>query len=301
MQPSRWTKIISKEGNVRGVAIQATAITRELQAIHGLDAMSARGLGEATIAALLVASYCKNGERVNLNITGSKTFRQALVDAYPDGKVRGYIMRRDSHAGATGPGFGNEGPWGDGLLAVLRTKSQERQQPYIGTVPLVTGHLAKDLTFYWHQSEQVPSAVGLVVRTTTDPKTGEVRVSHAGGFMVQALPGASESELKAIESHIGELTSFADEVGEDGDPLHLLSRIFQSSTFMIIEQRNLALECQCSRERVERAILLTGREELEDMARGDGAEVKCDFCAERYVFGPDEIREFLKGHAGVKE
>src|SRR5690348_6505749 len=116
---SRWVKCISTEGNIRGVAIQATDLVRQMATQHGLVGRGAQGLGEAVIGALLVASYCKSEQKVNLNIQGSGYFSQALVDAYPNGTVRGYVIERDlnliSQENLTGP-------WGTGLLSVLRTK-----------------------------------------------------------------------------------------------------------------------------------------------------------------------------------
>ena len=170
--------------------------------LHGLEGDVAQSLGEATVGALMIGSYCKQGERVNLNIQGSAFIKQALVDAHPDGTVRGYVTERHFNPGQVET-TRNFGPWGDGVLSVLRTKTGERERPYIGTVPLLTGYLAKDLTFYWHQSEQIPSAVGIAV--SVDGK----RVTAAGGFLVQALPGASDEELRVIEAHINEIQSLA--------------------------------------------------------------------------------------------
>ena len=158
----KWIKCISTGGTLRGVAIQATGLVSEMSKMHSLNGMQAMGMGELVMGSLLLASYCKQGERVNLNIRGQGQFIQGLSDAYPDGTVRGYVIPRAPDQAFFGEN--NElGPWGPGMLSVLRAKSEPGVQPYIGTVPLVTGHLAKDLTFYWTQSEQVASAVGLAV------------------------------------------------------------------------------------------------------------------------------------------
>src|SRR5947209_8721863 len=90
----RWIKCLSSQGSIRGVALHATELVRKMAEVHQLQGMGAKGLGEAVMAALLVASYCKSGERVNLNIRGSMHYRQALIDAYPDGTVRGYVIER---------------------------------------------------------------------------------------------------------------------------------------------------------------------------------------------------------------
>lgn len=284
----RWIKIIATAGNIRGVAIQATQLVRSMAELHGVKGHAAQGLGEAAMGALLLSSYTKPGERVNLNIQGSGYVKQALVDAYPDASLRGYVIPRQGEpdlATVEGP---DQGPWGTGLLSVLRTKSEDQMQPYIGTVPLVTGHLAKDLTFYWAQSEQVPSAVGLAVNLEGDV------VSSAGGFLIQALPGASAAEVSAIDRHIHDIQSFADQIAKNADPMNLLAMIFQSTAFMILEERPLKFSCGCSWERVQRALTLVGAAELTAMLKDDNrASVRCDFCTKEYEVDADELRRLI--------
>jgi molecular chaperone Hsp33 len=153
---------------------------------------------------------------------------------------------------------------------------------------LVTGHLAKDLTYYWAQSEQIPSAVGLAVALE-----GE-RVKAAGGFLVQAMPGAEASEIEAIERHIHEINSLAAEVAADSNPLHLLSQIFQDSTFMIVEERPLEFRCNCSWEKVNRALTLVGAAELKAMlAEDQSASVRCDFCTREYLVDAAGLQKLI--------
>jgi molecular chaperone Hsp33 len=225
LMSSQWIKCIATHGNTRGVALEATDLVQKIVDLHQVKGDVAQALGESVIGALMIASYCKNGERVNLNIRGSAFIQQALVDAQPDGTVRGYVVEREFKPGKMDTTT-NFGPWGDGLLSVLRTKTGDRERPYIGTVPLVTGYLAKDLTFYWLQSEQIPSAVGIAVNVDGD------KVIAAGGFLVQAMPGATPEELLEIESNINEIQSLAARLKVDSDPVRLLSQIFQSTAFV---------------------------------------------------------------------
>lgn len=280
-----WTKCISTEGNIRGVAIQASELVQVIAECHHLKGQSVRGLGEAVIGALLIASYCKPGERVNLNIQGSGYYQQALVDAYPEGIVRGYVMERELYS----PSGDSIGPWGTGFLSVLRTKDEEGMKPYIGTVPLLTGHLAKDLSFYWVQSEQIPSAVGLNVHCN------EGQVVSAEGFLVQALPGASLAELKAMERHIFEIQTSEKGFGQGVEPLGLLSSIFQNTAFIVLEEKALQFKCNCSWQRVERALNLIGAEELHSMlATEEEAIVRCDFCAKEYMVGNKILKRLIE-------
>ncbi len=275
----KWIKCISTHGNLRGVAIQATDLARELARIHDLSGFAAQAAGETAIGALLISSFCKGGEKVNLNIRGTGKIQQALADATAEGTVRGYVIPREGDSVTPVDRDQPLGPWGDGLLAVLRTKRNEGQQPYIGTVPMITGHLAKDLTFYWAQSEQIPSAVGLAVNF----KDGEI--TSAGGFLIQAMPGATSTEIRQIEQHLSEISSYAESIAENADPLMLLSQVFQDTAFVVLEEKPIRFECSCNIERVTRALALTGVDELKAMlAEQGGADVHCDFCSKNYRF-----------------
>ena len=291
-QTDRWIKCVSTHGNIRGVAIQATHLVQSISELHQLSEIGAKGLGESIIGGLLISSFCKGGERINLNVRGSGHYQQALVDAYPNGTVRAYLSERPSEEILKGKKQ-DSGPWGSGLISVLRTKDGESKQPYIGTVPMITGHLAKDLSFYWVQSEQIPSAVGLV----TQVQNG--RVVSAGGFLVQAMPGATSAEIATIESHIHELHGLPGELIQNSDPIHLLSKIFQSTAFIIVEEKPLKFVCNCSWDRVERALTLVGPQELKAMLAEDHqATVKCDFCTKEYLVDAAKLEQMISSAEG---
>lgn len=282
----RWLKCISSDGTVRGMAIQATDLLKGMAARHQLHGRGAKGLGEAVMSALLIAGYCKEGERINLNIQAKGVLSQAVIDAYPRGAVRGYLTERTAPLPDLDPAV--TGPWGSGLLSVLRTRDKVGESPFIGTVPLITGHLAKDLAFYWHQSEQVPSAVGLAVNLK------DHEIGSAGAFLIQAMPGATDAMLKKITSQIVSSGDFAAEIADHTEPVSVLSRIFQDVGFSKLEEKALEFRCNCSRERVTRALALLGKEELSEMAgEGKHAEVKCDFCNTEYQLSPGELEKLI--------
>ena len=285
-----WQKCISSSGTIRGVAIRCTELAREATELHGLRGDMARALGETLVAGFLLSSYSKEGERMNLNVKGNGWVVQGLVDAYPDGRIRGYVVPNENAVTPTVDLTG-EGPWGQGVLSVLRKREMDaRSEPYIGTVPLVTGHLAKDLTFYWLQSEQVPSAVGIAINLNDDGTVGS-----AGGFLVQAMPGATDQEIAEIETHVNKLSDFAQELATDTDTVAILSRIFQERPFLLLEKKALRYECHCSWERVRRALTLVGVGELQAMIDEVGeAVVRCDFCTKEYRADTDELRKMIE-------
>jgi molecular chaperone Hsp33 len=288
---SHWVKCISTNGSLRGVGIDATDVVRTLAERHSLSPEGSRFLAEAAVGAFMLGSYCKAGERVNLNIQGSGHCSQVLVESFPDGRFRGYAVER------TGPviSFDIQGPWGSGLISVLRSKIASGSQPWIGTVPLITGHLAKDLTYYWAQSEQVPSAVGILVQLDDAGK-----VALASGFLVQAMPGAAPEEISSIESHLRDLHQAGGDLSkifenDSSDPMRLLSRVFQSTPFVKLEETPIEFHCTCSRERVENAMLLVGPTELRSMLNEDhGASVRCDFCSTDYKVDAARLEQLIE-------
>ena len=289
VKSDRWVKCIISDGNIRAVAIEATALVRDLSKRHKLSKVGSIGLGEAVLAAALIASSVKNKEKVNLNIQGDGAFSQALVDASADGVMRGYVVERKKR---TVSKFSQDlGPWGNGLLSVLRTQGSG-EPPYIGTVPLLTGHLAKDLTFYWFQSEQIPSAVGIGVYLDERGK-----VIAAAGFLVQAMPGADESEVKLIQRQLLHLSNLKERVVESGDPVQLLAKVLEGMPFTIVEDRPIKFGCSCSLERVERSLRLLGPKELTSILKEDGkAKVTCDFCATDYLIKAPALKRLISSH-----
>jgi molecular chaperone Hsp33 len=301
-EKSKWVKCISAGGGIRGVAIQATELVQNNLDRHELSDAAATALGEILIGSLFFASYSSDEDRVNIKVSGSKNLAHAFVDAYPDGTARGYIIERESAAEKRAKRIKRKisipsnnpatGPWGDGILSVLWLKGRsapgKEATPFVGTVPLVTGHFSKDLTFYWSQSEQVPSAVGISVKVVN----GKVR--SAGGFLVQIMGGAKPEEIEKLERAIEGLPSLDEEFQKNPNPMHVLSTLLQDFEFTVLEEKPVRFSCNCSRERVIRALLLLGADELRKMVREDGqVSVTCDFCVAEYCFQESDIEAIL--------
>ena len=283
----KWVKCISSTGTIRAIAIIATETAIKMAGRQSLGESGAKALAESVIASLLLSSYCKTGEKVNLNIQSSGWCKQAIIDANADAEVRGYVIERDPSEVRIAK---NIGPWGIGLLSVLRTKHEEAQ-PYIGTVPLLTGHLAKDLTFYWLQSEQVNTAIGIEVFMENG------KINLAEGFLIQAMPGATDSDILLIEEHLKKLHQFDPHSPERSTPVNLLSYLLDHQAFSLLEEKPLTFKCPCSIERVKRSLILIGTDELKSMLEENkDVEVVCDFCAEKYSFAPKMIRELIQEH-----
>jgi len=292
---SEWIKYLSNPGSIRVVVLHATELVDEMAKLHALSGGYARAMGEATVAALMLATYAKPGEKVNLQVQGSAgRVAQALVDASPDGKVRGYLIARESAE------FAEDAPlWGDqGFVSVLRTKGTEGRQPYVGTVPLVSDDLSRVLERYWALSEQLPTSLEILVRVESG------RVTLAGGILIQALGEADEQERRWVESRSPLLRQEIAAVLESPDPAREVTRVMcvpsgavpgEKREFLEIGRDPLRFECQCSWDRVERALVLAGVDELRHSLEREGfAEVSCDFCTRHYHIASDRLKELIQ-------
>ncbi len=185
------------------------------------------------------------------------------------------------------------GAVGPGILSVI--KDMGLKEPYVGQVALQTGEIAEDLTYYFATSEQVPSAVGLGVLMNKDNT-----VRQAGGFMVQLMPFTEEPVIAALEQKIAEVASVTDLLEQGLSPEGLLEQILGEFGLEITEKIPVGYRCDCSRERVTRALISIGAAELQEMAEeGKPIEVNCQFCDKHYVFTPEELKDLLES-AGNK-
>jgi molecular chaperone Hsp33 len=283
--PSKWTKYLANQSNIRVVVVEALSLVQELVDRHQLTDICGQGLGEAAIGILLIASAQKDGNRVNLSVRGDGRIKRAIVDAYPEGHVRGYIIENTSEPNMTK----DIGPWGRGILSVLYTKYEESDQPYIGSVPLLTGFLAQDLSHFWLQSEQLPSVVGLDVKV----KAG--RVLKADGLLVQTVGQSNDDEKQIIVSLADKIQKITETNSADNRAVDQLTQLFPNLSFMIMEDSYLTFKCNCSEERVERAIMLTGEKELQDMInKNEEVKAHCEFCNTEYKISVERLRILRK-------
>ncbi len=306
---SRWVKAVAAQGMLRAVALQCVDLVQIACDRHGLrDPLQRKALAQGLVGGFLLASYLKSGERMNLKIHGSGVYGGAVIDAYPDGRVRGYLLppRPYEEAATLMVGEGGApqvfGPWGMGTLSVLRTREMERQLPYLGSVPLITGHLAKDLSFYWLQSEQIPTGVCIEVDVAEDGT-----FLAAGGFLLQVMPGATDEQIAMVELGIQKYEALTQsdrqenfrspvpEARAEQSLIVLLNQILGEQGVTLLEQKSLILECRCSWERVSEAVTLLNAQELEEMIQsGEATDVGCDLCGEKYIFGPAELGDCLE-------
>jgi molecular chaperone Hsp33 len=286
-------RVVAADGTVRGLAAVTTALVEEARQRHGTLPTATAALGRALTAALLLGALSKAGERVSLEFSGDGPLGGILVDAGPEGDVRGFVSRPRTHLPARCGKLDVGGALGQGLLCVMRLPLGD-VAPYRSIVPLVSGEIGSDVASYLAGSEQTPSVVGVGVFVERDG-----RVGAAGGYLLQAMPGAHPGTIDRLEENVGAASSPSELVRDGLDAPRILERLLSGFPARPAGDHPVGFRCRCSRQRVTAAILAMGRAELLDVLDGEGrTQVVCEFCGERYLVEQDELRQLLAA-AGV--
>lgn len=282
------------EGQARAILIESTALVQRAKDIHGLSRIATAALGRTLTAAAMMGSMLKGAdESVTASIRGGGPIGTVLAVADGSCTVKGYVDHPEIDLPRTGPKLPVGAAVGrDGRLTVI--KDMHLREPYVGQVNLVSGEIAEDFAMYFTASEQTPSLVSLGVLVSDE------RVESAGGLIVQMMPGASEAAIQSVEASAG---MFMD-ISGTMKTWHLDGAVQQLLTHLqpeVLERRDTRYACDCSRERIERALITLGSAELEDMIKTQhGAQVDCHFCNKRYAFSEDDLRA-LAAAATVRE
>lgn len=226
---------------------------------------------------------------LTLQIKGNGPIGGITVTADSKGTVKGYAYNPEVMLPANSKGkLDVGGALGAGMLTVI--KDLGLKEPYVGQTHLVSGEIAEDLTYYYATSEQVPSSVALGVLMNKDNT-----VKRAGGFILQLLPFAEEEVIAKLENKIGELNGITGLLDQDMTPEMILEYILGDLGLEIMDQLPAAFECNCSKERVEKAVISVGQKDIQEMIDdNEPIEVNCHFCSKHYVFTIEELKEMLK-------
>lgn len=274
-------------GKVRAFAARTTAVVNELSARHKMTPTTTAALGRTATAGLMMGAMLKDEQKLTIQIKGGGPIGQIVVDANAHGEVRGYADHPEVDlplnavgkldvAGAVGT---------DGFMYVI--KDLGLKEPYRGSVPVVSGEIAEDFTYYFAKSEQTPSAVALGVLVDVD-----YSVKAAGGFIIQLLPGLSDEEISDIETQLSKIPSVTSFIDRGDTPEDILNHILPD--VQILDRMDVMFRCKCSRERVEQTLLSLGLNELESILEEEGrAEVVCHFCNEAYPFDASELEQLI--------
>jgi molecular chaperone Hsp33 len=282
------------DGLVRAFAIDSTRTVAELSLRHGTDPAVTAALGRLATGTVLFGAMLKEEDQlVTVRVQGNGPAGTVLASANGNGEVRGLVSnpRPDIDQVKENGKLNVSGAVGTvGRLTVTRDLGM--RQPHTSTVELVSGEVGDDLAHYLAHSEQIPSAVGIGVFVKA---SGEVEA--AGGYIVQLMPGITNSDAEAIENVIRDLPHPTAMLRSGDTPEAILSRIFDTG-LNILESRPVRFHCPCSRERAERALLLLGPAEIRDIIVADrekgATEVTCHFCLARYEIPVSDLEAMLK-------
>jgi molecular chaperone Hsp33 len=281
-------RTVSADGTLAVRVIVAGGLVGEAAGRHATAPTATAALGRALMGAVLLAADAEDDETVQLQFRGNGLIRSITVIGRGDGHVRGYVGNPAAHLPPRDGKLDVGGAVGRGVLAVVRYHPAWRE-PYSGIVPLASGEVAEDIARYLVESEQRPSAVGLGVYVGADGV-----VEAAGGFLVQALPGAEEDSLGRLERNVRSLPSPTELLREGLGADDVIDRLLAGLGCRDRLRIRPAFECGCGPERIRQAVILLGRDEIREIAAsGEALEIRCEFCGDRYRLPADEVGALL--------
>ena len=275
---------------IRAFAAVTTEMVETAREHHNTSPVATAALGRLLTAGAMMGSMMKGEKDVlTLQIKASGPLQGITVTADSQGNVKGYVGNPDVCIPANSKGkLDVAGAVGPGFLTVI--KDMGLKEPYSGQVMLQTCEIAEDLTYYFATSEQVPSAVGLGVLMN---KNNTVR--QAGGFIVQLMPFAEEEVISRLEQNVQKINSVTNLLEEGHTPESLLEKVLEGFDVQINEKMDTRFRCNCSKERVAKALISIGRKELNEMIQeGKPIEMNCHFCNTNYNFTVEELKEILR-------
>lgn len=277
------------DGMIRAFAATTRQTVESARQHHNTSPIATAALGRLLTGAVMMGSDMKNEQDLlTIKINCDGPIGGLLVTADNSGHVKGYVNNPDVMLPPNDKGKLDVGGALDlGVLSVI--KDIGLKEPYVGQTILVTGEIAEDLTYYFASSEQVPSTVALGVLMNKDNT-----VRQAGGFIIQLMPGASDELIDKLEKRISEISSITAMLDKDMSPEDILSFVLGEFDLKLNDRMNCCFECDCTRDRVSKALISVGREELEKMIdEGKDIELQCHFCSKKYVFTPTELKQLL--------
>ena len=282
---------MSMDGLVKVVAIRSTELVRRGAQIQGTTPNATAAFGRALTAASMMGNMQKveNGS-MTLQIKGDGPIGSIVCVSDPVGNVRGYVYEANVPLVEKHPGKLDVGSTvgKNGTLTVIR--DLQMKEPYVGSIELISGEIGDDVTAYFAQSEQTPTACALGVLVDTD-----MSVRVAGGYLIQLLPGATEETIEKVEKGIQRAGAVTTMLDQGMTPEDILGQVCGDLGVVFMETTEVEYKCYCSRERVTAALISLGKKELGEIAEeGKAFPVECQFCDRVYSFTPEDIMEILK-------
>lgn len=284
----RLVKFMSHADMVTISCIDSTELVEKARKIHRMNPTPTAALGRTlTMGAMMGAMLKGENEKVTIQIIGNGPIGTVLVVANNKAEVKGYVSNAMAEAEKLPNGKLNVGGIvGKGNLNVI--KDIGMKEPYIGNVPLQTGEIAEDFAYYYAVSEQVPSAVALGVLVN---KNGTVK--RAGGYIIQILPDTPDEIISLIENRLKNIKSITEMLEEGMTLEEIADYISDDLNTRSVEEIVPQFKCDCSKERMERALLTIGKKDLEELQKDEATQLECHFCDKKYTFTSEEIKKLI--------
>ena len=268
------------DSQVRAFAITSGELVEEARKRHNTSPVATAALGRLLTGGAMMGSMMKNETDVlTVKVRGNGPLEGITVTADSHANVKGYVENRKLDVG---------GAVGIGIMQVI--KDMGLKEPYVGDTMLVTSEIAEDLTYYFASSEQVPSSVGLGVLMEKDNT-----VKCAGGFIIQMMPFAKEDTVAKIEENLKMVTSVTELLDKGYTPEQILKELLGNVGLEITDTIPTQFYCNCSKERVEKAVASIGRKDIQEMIdEGKDIEVKCHFCNSAYHYTIEDLKQIIK-------
>lgn len=276
----------AKNDKVRFFIACSKEIVEEARRRHNLSTLATAALGRTLTATAMMGMTLKGNDTLTIAFKGDGVLGSVIAKGNSEGEVKGYVDNPEVDLPLKDNGKINVSD-GIGYGTLFITKDMGLKEPYVGTVPIVSGEVGEDITEYYYSSEQTLSAVGLGVLIDID-----YSVKSAGGFIIQLMPGAEEEIVIELDERVQNLPSLSNYL-VDNKPEDLLDYFF-GNEFKILEKKSLKFDCKCSRENFKDSLITLGKEELMKLAQDKEIEVVCQYCNEKYIYKNDELLELIK-------
>jgi len=276
-------------GNVRAFAVRTTDTVAEAQRRHHTWPVVTAAIGRSMTAGVMMGAMLKGEDKLTVKVEGNGPIGPMIIDANAKGEVRGFVTNPHVHfeLNAQGKLDVRAGVGDAGTLTIV--KDLGMRDMFTGQVPIVSGEIAEDFTYYFASSEQVPSSVGLGVLVNPDNT-----VKAAGGFILQIMPGCTDEVIDEIEAHLSTLEPVSKMIEKGFTPEQILEAVLGENHVQVLDSMPVMFKCQCSKERFGAAIIGLGKQEIQEMIDEDGqAEAVCHFCTEKYLFDKQELEGFI--------
>lgn len=284
-------RCITKEGAVIMMAADTTDIVARAERIHQTSAVTTAALGRLLTACSLMGQSLKGeNDSITLQVKGGGPAGTVLAVSDSHGNVRGYVDHPVVELPLNAKGKLDVGGAVGNAGNLYVMKDLGLKEPYIGQVPLVSGEIAEDITSYYAVSEQIPTVCALGVLVNPD-----LSCKAAGGFIIQLLPFASEEDITFVENAVKDLESVSSMIVKGMTPEEICRHVLKGREVDVLDESECTYRCNCSRERIERALISTGKKTLQELANdGRTEEVNCQFCDKKYYFDKKDFEALLQ-------